>query len=169
LRIDRLIKLASAGVDANCGEQRLHAEGAGFVRDNRDDVFADRLVLQKNAQDGMINEGRRDFLATAPCQNFLESVEGRNIQGGSRDRALGNISPEVFSTLVQILHFRTVVRRLVEWRFIHSIIVDRNAEPIAEAAQLGLIHLLAVVGDVSTFARFAQAVAFDRLGQDHRG
>ena len=74
---------------------------------------------------------------------------------------------ERLAPLAEIHHLRAVVRRHVERRLGHALVGDRNAEPRAELAQLLLVELLLVVRDVAAFAAFAQAVAFDRLGEDH--
>ena len=44
-----------------------------------------------------------------------------------------------------------------------------NLEAAAKLDQLVLVEFLLLVGDVAAFARLAQAVALDRLGQDDRG
>ena len=46
---------------------------------------------------------------------------------------------------------------------------NRNAEAAAELDQLLLVELLLLMGDVAAFARLAQPIALDRLGQDDRG
>src|SRR5581483_11628382 len=51
LRVVRLIELALAGVDAELAKQRLHAERAGFVRDDGNDSLPDLRVLQQQRQD----------------------------------------------------------------------------------------------------------------------
>jgi hypothetical protein len=44
----RLVQLADRGVDAERAEQAFHAEGAGFVGDDRHDVWRpERLVAQR--------------------------------------------------------------------------------------------------------------------------
>ena len=48
------------------------------------------------------------------------------------------------------------------------VVGHRDLEAVAEAAQRVLRHLLGLVGDHLAFARFAHAVALDRLGQDQR-
>ncbi len=49
------------------------------------------------------------------------------------------------------------------------VVRDRNSEARAEHAQLVVIQLFLLVGDVLAFAGFAQTVALDGLGQDDGG
>ncbi len=46
-RIDRFVKLAGVGVDADLAEHAFHAERARFVGHDRHDVLADLLVVGK--------------------------------------------------------------------------------------------------------------------------
>ena len=78
-----------------------------------------------------------------------------------------NPTAERLAPLAKVLHLRRIVGRLVERRFGNVVVGDRNREPRAELAQLLLVVLLLLVRHVAAFARFAQAVALDRLGEDH--
>ena len=49
--VDRLVALAEGGIDADLLEQRVHAERAGLVRDDRHDARAELLVADEVAQD----------------------------------------------------------------------------------------------------------------------
>ena len=84
------------------------------------------------------------------------------------DRPRRHRAAERFAALAQVVHLRAVFRRAVERRFGHVLVGNRNAEPRAELAQLLFVELLLVVRHVAAFAAFAQAVALDRLGEDHR-
>ncbi len=61
-----------------------------------------------------------------------------------------------------------IVGRTVERRIVQLFVLDRNPKARAEDHQLFVVDLLLLVGDVPAFAALAQAVAFDRLGQNHR-
>ena len=56
----------------------------------------------------------------------------------------------------------TVERRLADFG-----VGDRNAEPVAEGAQLLFVHLLLLVRDVLALAGLAEAVALDRPRENH--
>ena len=57
--IDGFVQLAVRGVDRNLAEEAFHAEGAGFVRDDRHDQLAQFLVLQQCSQDADEGHSRR--------------------------------------------------------------------------------------------------------------
>ncbi len=61
--IDRLVKLADVGVDADLAEQAFHAERARFVGHDRHDVLADLLVAQQVAEQADEAHRRGHFLA----------------------------------------------------------------------------------------------------------
>ncbi len=85
---------------------------------------------------------------------------------GASRCATGHRTAQRLAALAQVLHLRAVFGRPVERCLGHLLVGDRDAEPRAELAQLLLVELLLVVGDVAAFAPFAQAVALDRLGED---
>ena len=68
----------------------------------------------------------------------------------------------------KILGFRAVRRRAVEGRFGDFFVGDRDVETRAKFAQLLFVQFFLLMRDVAAFAGFAQAIAFDGLGQDHR-
>ena len=88
--------------------------------------------------------------------------------GAARDFALRQEAAQRLAPFQQIFHLRAVRRRTEERRLRDLLVADRNAEALAEFAQLLFVQLLLLVRDVAAFAGFAQAVAFDGLGQDHR-
>ena len=101
-----------------------------------------------------------------PLRNSRVSAPHRGDVSGRLDLALRQESAQWLAAFQQILGFRTVQGRTVERRFDDFFIRQRNVEARAEFAQLFLVQLLLLVRDVAAFAGFAQAVAFDGLGQD---
>ena len=84
--------------------------------------------------------------------------------------ARGQIAAQRFAALLQIVHFGASLRRacmkaICVNRFLRKI----QIEAVGEIEQLLFVQLLLLVGDVLAFAGFAQAVAFDGLGQDDGG
>ena len=61
-----------------------------------------------------------------------------------------------------------VVGGTIERRVVQFFVGNGNSEARAEHAQLVFVQLLLLVRDVLAFASFAQAVAFDGLGQNDR-
>ena len=56
----------------------------------------------------------------------------------------------------------------IERHFGDDVVADRNVETPAELAEFLLVHFFLLVRNVFAFARFAEAVAFDRFRQNHR-
>ena len=75
---------------------------------------------------------------------------------------------QLFAPLQQVLGFRAVERRAVKGRLDDFFIGQRNVEAAAKLAQLAFVELFLLMGDIAAFAGFAQAVALDRLGENHR-
>ena len=61
--IDWLIKLATTGVDAAFAEHGFHTEGAGFVRNDRNNVLADIRKFEQRFQNCYKGAGGRGFAA----------------------------------------------------------------------------------------------------------
>ena len=57
LRIDRLIELSRVGIDTALAEERVHAEGARLVGNNRHDEFTDVDILQHFTEQADKNHG----------------------------------------------------------------------------------------------------------------
>ena len=73
---------------------------------------------------------------------------------------------ERLAALAQVLDLGAVVGGAVERRLGDLVVGDRDAEAGAERAQLVLVQLLLLVGDVLAFAGLAEAVALDRARED---
>ncbi len=80
-----------------------------------------------------------------------------------------NRTTERFSAFVEILDLDARLGWLIEWSIPDFFVRDWNAEAATKLEQLLLVHLLLIVGYVSTFARFAKSITLDRLSQDDRG
>ena len=155
-------------VDAELAEQRVHAEGARLVGDDRHDQRGRSPCRSSGAA----------AAARAPCvvatsrsplsaRNSANQSSRRRRERRRRGRdALRHEAAERAAALAQILDLLAVVGRAVEGRLQQLAIGDRDAEAVAELAQLLLVQLLLLMGDVAALAGFAEAVALDRLGED---
>ena len=161
-----LVQLADARVDAVPLEQCFHSERAGLVWDDGYDPLADVLVLQHVPQNGHEPHGGRDGSVVAAMQQRLEQFQRRGIQYWTLHGACGHEAPEFLPLLSQILQLLLVLLRLAERRLCYLVVRNGNAKARAELDQLLFIEFLLLVRDVAPLARFTQAVAFDRLGQD---
>ena len=68
------IELTLAGVDAELAEQRLHAEGTGFIGDDRYYMFAEIGVFQEEREHADEGHGAGDFAAGRAFQRFGEQL-----------------------------------------------------------------------------------------------
>jgi len=85
------------------------------------------------------------------------------------DDALRQLTAERPTPLQEIAHLLGIGARVVVRRLRELLVGDRELQPVAEDAQLGLGQLLGLVGDVATLDAGAERPALDRLGQDHGG
>ena len=82
-------------------------------------------------------------------------------------RLAGRHEPaERLSALLQVADLDAVVGRPIERRLGDVRVRHRNPEAGAERAQLVVVHLLLLVGDVLALARLAQSIALDRARDD---
>jgi hypothetical protein len=99
------VLLALLVPDAVLAEHAFHAEGAGFVRHDGDDVLADLLVLQQGVHDA--HDGHRGG-QLAPFAGGLEQrgkgVEARHRQGFGLAAALGQEAAEVDRRCIMYLY-----------------------------------------------------------------
>src|SRR5690606_25352872 len=82
---------------------------------------------------------------------------------------LGKIAPQRLAAGLEVLDLLAVLGRTVEGSLRDLLVGDGDAEAGAEVLELVVVELLLLVSDVATFARLAEAVAFDGFRQDHRG
>src|SRR5262245_50783645 len=83
------------------------------------------------------------------------------------DLTLWNEAAELFSTLQNILCFRTIDRRTIERGFNDLLVRERNVEARTKLAKLSLVQFFLLMRDVSSLAGFTQPVSLHRLGQYH--
>ena len=133
--IDRLVKLAGVGVDAELAEEGLHAEGAGFVGHDGHDVAADVLVAQQPRPAA----ARRPSCSKPRglrCRRRTRRIPptwaaSARIVGARRP---GTNPPSAAPVLAEIDHFRAVLGRLVELGVGRLLVGDGDVEAAAELA-----------------------------------
>ena len=103
-----------------------------------------------------------------PFEQVAKRLQLRHLQRLGLHDALRQEPAQLLAPAQQILRLAAVRRRTEERRLRDLLVADRDAEPRPELAQLLFVQLLLLVRDVAALARFAQPVALDRLGQDHR-
>ena len=166
--VDRLVELPSMGVDPALLEERIHAERARLVGDDRDDVLPHRLVLEQRRHERHHPGRGRDLTACALLNEWDVFGELGNLEPRGIERTGRHVAPERLAPFPQILHLRRILGGPVERRLGDLVVGDRDPETGAEGPQFVLVELLLLVGDVAPLANLAQAVALDCLGEDHR-
>ena len=163
--IDGLVELAHVRVDAGLAEQRLHAEGARLVGDDRHDQIAHRLVAQQPREQPHEGERGRDIAAAGALVELVEDRVGGGHAGTGDGVAQRQEATEGEAALLQVARLRAVVVGAVERRTPHLLVTQRNAEAVAEEHQFVCVEPLLLVGDVLALARLAETVALDRAGK----
>ena len=168
LGVDRLVALAEGGVDADLLEQRVHAERARLVRDDRDDPRAELRVPDEVPQQP--GEDHRRATRRSCCRRRTRRRPRRRRRAGrgarTTRRGSGPPSARRRSSMYRDL---VGVRARVEVRGVAELVVgDRQLQAVAEDAQLVLVELLGLVGDVARLDAPAEGPALDGLGQDDR-
>src|SRR5690606_2714539 len=166
--VNRLVELPHAGVDAHLAEQRLHAEGTGFVGDDGNEQLAPRLVAQQLAQDVDDDHGRRDSPVARWLHELLEQFEVRGSQGLRLDLAMRLEPAQLLAPGHQVLGFLAVLCEAQERVALDLIVCDGQLEAVSERLQLVLVELLLLVSDVLRLTCSPEPVALDGAGQNHR-
>ena len=74
----------------------------------------------------------------------------------------------MFAAIEDVLDFGGAPLRPEEGGLLELIVTYGDVEAIAEGLHLFEVQLFLLMGDVAALARFAEAVAFDGLGEDDR-
>ena len=167
LLVDRRVVLAQRVVDPDLLEERVHAEGARLVGDDRDDALADLRVAHEVPGQPAEGHGR----ARRPIGAGEELAE--RLVGGSRERlgdvpARGSDAAELAAALEHVLDLGRVRAGVVVRRLLELVVGDRQLEAVAEDLQLVDGQLLRLVRDVAALDPRAERPALHRLGEDHR-
>ncbi len=114
--VDRRVLLPFRVVDADLAEQPLHAEGARLVDQDRHRARPELLVAQQLGQEAHERLRRRDLAPFGGrLEHRLEGLERRHLELlVGAPAAFRQVAAERPAALVQVLHLRRVVGRLVE-------------------------------------------------------
>ena len=139
VHIDGLVALADAGINSHGAEQRFHAEGAGFVGNDRHYQLSDFWILQHFAQHADEGHGGGNFAAVAACEKFIEEFVVVGGEGLGTYAAHWNVATQGFAARANILNFRAVFRRAIKRNFDAVVVIERDGEARTEDAQLVFI------------------------------
>ena len=126
--VDRRVVLALRVVDADLPEQALHAERARLVDEDRHRARAEVLVAQQLGEEAHERLRGRDLAPFGRrLEHRLEGVERRHLEllvgAGAPVR---QVAAERLAALLQVLHLRRVVGRLVERDVADLVVRDRD-------------------------------------------
>jgi hypothetical protein len=130
--------------------------------------LADFRVAQQLRQHAHEHHGGRSF---APFGAFVEFFKERfrnRLQRRGAHLPHRHVTAQLLAAFLHVFDFRAVVGRAIERRIVQFVVRNRNAEARAENLQLVVVQLFLLVRDVLAFARFAESVALDGLGQNDR-
>jgi hypothetical protein len=127
--------LPDRGVDAELAKERLQAEGAGLVGDNRHDQLADLGVAQQLDEDAAERLRGGDVGgAGGGTQELLEIVQAGHGQGRGGDLPLGVEAAQRLAAGTQVAHLFAIFGGLVERHLVDLLVGDGDTEAAAEVA-----------------------------------
>ena len=169
LFIDRRVLLAGRVVNTDLAKQALHAEGAGFIDQNRHHARAERLVAQQGGEKTHIGLRRR-YLAPlgGRLHHRLEHVQRRH---GKLLVGLGatvrQVAAQRLAPLVQVAHLGRIVSRLVERNIGDLAVGHRDVKAVTEDLDVFIGELLGLVHIVLALAALAHAKTLDGFDQQY--
>ena len=151
VRVDRLVELADVRIDADLAEQRVHAERARLVGDDRHDALADLLVAQQLRQQARRRpSSSRPCGRRCPCENSSKSSERRRLRAASaRDLRLGSVAAQRLAALAAGTSSRGCRRR-----------AGRTASSRRRSSESGMPKRLRKARSSSSFIFFCWWVMF---------
>ena len=170
LRVDRLVALPERRVDPDLFEERVHAERACLVGNDRDDALADILVAKEVPQ--QTRERHRGGRGRRP-RTLRELGERRRVglrQWLRANDALRHEPAECATALHHVLDLRRIRAGVVVRRIFGELVIgDRQLQAVAEDLELLEAHLLRLVGDIARLDRRAERPALHGLREDRGG
>mmetsp|Transcript_37037 Transcript_37037/g.117885 ORF Transcript_37037/g.117885 Transcript_37037/m.117885 type:complete len:813 (-) Transcript_37037:807-3245(-) len=168
------VVLAEGRVDLEDREEGVQAEGPGLVGDHQGHARPELPGLHHLAQDLREAHGRADLPALGARVEHVEGLlVGRQLdQGRDLGRlARGQVAAQLGPALGHVLGLRGVragVHEVAGVRDLQLLVADGDAERIAESGHVRVGHHLLLVHGVPA-QEGLQAVALQRLDEDHRG
>jgi hypothetical protein len=139
------------GVDADFAEQALHAEGAGLVGHDGNDIAPDFLVRQQLGHRWTMAMVVATSRSPEPFDKFGVQGFGRRSEDGHRHTARRQIAAQRPPPFFQVADLFAFVVGPVKGGVLDLVIGDGDAEAAAEMAQLLFVELFLLVGDIAPF------------------
>ncbi len=168
--VDRVVRLALGRIEPGGREERLHAEGAGLVGDDRDPAAAGLLLPHQVLDEPDERHGGGDLLRSRALLERLEGFRGRLGQRLRDDLAGRGGAAERGAALAEVGHLGGVLAgvRVRHGAVGQRAVRDGQPEQVAHVAELLAGELLHLVVGVARLEARAQGVALDGLREDHR-
>src|SRR5579862_8292453 len=160
----RLIELADLRENSQLAKHSFHAEGAGFVGDNRYDADAELRIANQLGENADEGHGARDLAILAALELRLEDRQWRHFERFRLAPALRQASAQSGAPFAQISHLDAVFGGPIEGHLRDLIVVDGNLEAITKRLQLFDSHLFLLMSDVHALAGRSHPVTLDGLG-----
>ena len=174
VRVDGSVLLPVGRVDLQFLEERIHAERAGLVGNDRHHARADLFITAEVAQEARERNRGGYRLRTRSRQDVGEHLLGRLAERLARaDHALGHRAGERAATLDEVLVLdgilaRAEVRRVVALECVVGYLVV-EVETVAQRDELITSHLLDLVGGIARLDVGTERPALHRLAEDCGG
>ena len=171
LAIDGDVLLPCGVVDLRRREERIHAERARLVGDDRHEARADALIAHEVLEESHEGHGRGDRLLARATADHLVGVRRRHRQRCRAGAPLRDGPAESTPAIEHVgegLGVRTGMEVRREVTVAQLGVGDRDVQAIAEELEVVERELLHLVGRIATFEVRPERVSLDRLGEDHR-
>ncbi len=109
VHVDRFVVLADAGINSDLAEERFHAEGAGFVGNDRNDELAEFGIAQQLRQQAHEDHGGGNFASLGAFVEFLEVRIGEWLHRRGPHFARRHVSAKLLAARLHVLDFGAVV------------------------------------------------------------
>ena len=163
-----LVELPFGRVDAQLPKHAFHAEGAGFVWNDRHDALSQIRIARQRRKQAHERHRRGNSAFAGALQLLIENGKRRHRHVALQFLALRYRATQLGALAVEIDHLRRIRGRAIVGHVGERIVAQRNVETIAKAFQIFRFQLLDLMRGVFRFAGVSHAVALHRLRENHR-
>ena len=131
--------MAGGSIDAELAEHAFHAEGAGFVGHDRDDVLAEITIAHESTEHSDEPHGGRGFAVAGAFVELGERLVGRGGEVGFERATLGHVSAHGLCSRGDVVRLATVSGRTIERCADDLGVGERDGKSVAELQELLLV------------------------------
>ena len=168
--VDRDVVLAVRVVDLRRREERVHAERACLIGDDRHDSVTEVLLPHEVLEHTHEAHRGGDLLLAGSAASGLVGLVGGQLEIDMRRPPLGGVAAELRAALLHVLDLggidsRVVVRRQLRVLF-ELLVRDRDLEVVTGELEVVDRELLHLVCGVAGLEVRSERIALDRLDED---